>query len=124
MLIRCLLVLAGGGVGSLVRYLATLGVNEHYDGRFPLATFVINVTGSFIIGLALVLLDREDLLHPNLRPLFVTGFLGGYTTFSTFEWELLALGRAAPPMAFFYGVASVVAGLMACWVGASLGRRA
>ena len=60
-------------------------------GGFPWRLSVINVTGSFIIGLALVLLDREDLLHPNLRPLFVTGFLGGYTTFSTFEWEILAL---------------------------------
>jgi CrcB protein len=124
LLIRCLLVLAGGGVGSLTRYLAGLGVNEHYDGRFPLATFLINITGSFIIGLMLVLLDREDLLHPNLRPLIVTGFLGGYTTFSTFEWELLALGRSAPPLAFVYGISSVVVGLAACWAGASIGRRA
>jgi fluoride exporter len=117
-------VLAGGGVGSLTRYLAGQVVNEHYDGRFPLATFLINVTGSFIIGLMLVLLDREDLLHPNLRPLIVTGFLGGYTTFSTFEWEILALGRSTPPMALIYGVSSVLVGLIACWAGASIGRRA
>ena len=124
MLIRCLLVLAGGGVGALARYLATLGVNEHYDGRFPLATFLINVTGSFLIGLLTMLLDREDLLHPNLRPLLVTGLLGGYTTFSTFEWEILARGRSAPALALTYAVSSVVAGLMACWAGASMGRRA
>lgn len=122
-MIRCLLVLLGGGAGSLTRYLATLGVNEHYDGRFPLATFLINVTGSFIIGLLLVLFDREDLLHPNLRPLFVTGFLGGYTTFSTFEWEVLALGRSAPPTAVLYGVSSVVVGLLACWAGATLANK-
>ena len=107
----------------MTRYLATLGVNEHYDGRFPLATFLINVSGSFIIGLLLVLFDREDLLHPNLRPLFVTGFLGGYTTFSTFEWDVLALGRSAPPIAFFYAASSVVVGLLACWVGASIASR-
>jgi len=124
LLIRCLLVLAGGGVGSLTRYLAGLAINEHYDGRFPLATFLINVTGSFIIGLMLVLLDREDLLHPNIRPLVVTGFLGGYTTFSTFEWEFLALGRSTPPMALVYAVSSVLVGLVACWAGASIGRRA
>ena len=124
MLTRCLLVLAGGGVGSLARYLATLGVNEHYDGRFPLATFLINVTGSFIIGLLTVILDREDLLHPNMRPLLVTGLMGGYTTFSTFEWEIFALGRSAPPMALIYGVSSVLVGWVACWVGASIGRRA
>ena len=123
MFIRCLLVLAGGATGSLSRYLIGLGVNEHYDGRFPLATFCINVTGSFLIGLLLVLLDREDLLHPNLRPLLVTGFLGGYTTFSSFEWEMFALGRSTPPLALAYGLSSVILGLLACWAGASLGRR-
>lgn len=123
MLIRCLLVIAGGGAGSLTRYLATLGVNEHYDGRFPLATFLINVTGSFIIGVLLVLLDREDLLHPNLRPLLVTGFLGGYTTFSTFEWDVLALGRSAPPIAVLYAISSVVVGLAGCWAGAAVATR-
>ena len=123
MLIRSLLVLGGGAVGSLIRYLAALAINEHYDGRFPLATFLINVTGSFVIGLMLVLLDREDLLHPNLRPLLVAGFLGGYTTFSTFEWEIFALGRSAPPMALVYAVSSVLVGWMACWAGASIGRR-
>jgi len=124
LLIRSLLVLAGGAVGSLIRYLAALAINEHYDGRFPVATFLINVTGSFVIGLMLVLLDREDLLHPNLRPLLVTGFLGGYTTFSTFEWEIFALGRSAPPMALIYGISSVLVGWVACWAGASIARRA
>jgi len=116
--------MAGGAIGSVVRYLVTLGINEHYDGRFPLPTFLINVTGSFVIGLLLVLLDREDLLHPNYRPLLVTGFLGGYTTFSSFEWETLALGRSAPPLAIFYAVSSVLLGWVACWAGASFGRRA
>ncbi len=124
MLIRSLLVLAGGATGSLIRYLAALRINEHYDGRFPLATFLINITGSFVIGLLLVLLDREDLLHPNLRPLLVTGFLGGYTTFSTFEWEVFALGRSTPPLAVLYGISSVAVGWLACWAGASIARRA
>jgi fluoride exporter len=123
LLLRSLLVLAGGATGSLVRYLAAIGINEHYDGRFPLATFLINVTGSFLIGLLLVVLDREDLLHPNLRPLLVTGFLGGYTTFSTFEWETFALGRSVPPVAVFYALSSVLLGWLACWAGASLGRK-
>jgi CrcB protein len=124
LLIRSLLVLAGGAVGSLVRYLATLGINEHYDGRFPLATFVINVTGSFIIGMMLVLLDREDALHPNFRPLLVTGFLGGFTTFSTFEWETFALGRSTPSLAIVYALSSMALGWLACWAGASVTRRA
>lgn len=124
MFLRCLLVLGGGSVGSLARYLITLAVNEKYDGRFPLATFMINVTGSFLIGTLLVLFDREDLLHPNLRPLLVTGVLGGFTTFSSFEWEMFALGRSTLPLAIVYGLSSVLLGWMACWAGASLGRRA
>ena len=105
MLLRSLLVLAGGAAGSLTRYLVGLAVSEHYDGRFPLGTFLINVTGSFLIGILLVIFDREDILHPNLRPLLVTGVLGGYTTFSSFEWETFALGRSSPPMALTYAIA-------------------
>jgi CrcB protein len=122
-LIRCLLVVAGGGAGSLARYLVTLAIHEKYDGRFPLATFLINITGSFLIGLLLVLFDREDLLHPNLRPLLVTGLLGGFTTFSSFEWEIFSLGRSAPSPALVYCVSSVLLGWIACWCGALLGRR-
>jgi len=101
----------------------TLAVNEKYTGRFPLATFLINVTGSFVIGLLLILLDREDLLHPNFRPLLITGVLGGFTTFSSFEWEMFALGRSTPPLALFYGVSSVALGWLACWAGASIARQ-
>jgi CrcB protein len=123
LLLKCLAVMSGGAVGSLIRYLATLAVNERYDGRFPLATFAINVTGSFFIGILLVVSDREDLLHPAFRPLLVTGLLGGYTTFSTFEWEVFALGRTASNLAFVYAISSVLAGWAACWAGASLARR-
>jgi CrcB protein len=125
LLLRCLLVLCGGAFGSLARYLVTLGVNEGagYSGRFPLATFLINVTGSFAIGLLLAILDRGDLLHPNMRPLLVTGVLGGFTTFSSFEWEAFALGRSTPPLAVVYCVASVAVGFAACWCGAALARR-
>lgn len=115
--------MCGGAAGSLVRYLVTLAVNEKYDGRFPLATFAINITGSFLIGLLLVLCDRQDFLHPNFRPLLVTGVLGGYTTFSTFEWEVFALGRAGSLLAYVYAASSVAAGWAACWVGAMLARR-
>jgi CrcB protein len=115
--------MCGGAVGSLIRYLVTRAVNERYDGHFPLATFAINISGSFFIGILLVLTDREDLLHPNIRPLLVTGLLGGYTTFSTFEWEIFALGQAGSSLAWVYGAASVVVGWAACWVGAMAARR-
>ncbi len=115
--------MCGGAAGSLVRYLVTRAVNEKYDGHFPLATFAINITGSFFIGLLMVLTDKEDLVHPALRPLLITGLLGGYTTFSAFEWEIFALGRSGSSLAYVYGASSVLVGWAACWVGAMLARR-
>jgi CrcB protein len=106
-----------------MRYLLTLAINEKYTGRFPVATFAINVAGSFAIGILLILLDRGDLLHPNFRPLLVTGLLGGFTTFSSFEWEILALGHSTPPVALLYCVSSVGTGWLACWAGAALARQ-
>ena len=114
--------MAGGAAGSLARYLITLRVNEHYTGRFPLATFLINVTGSFLIGLLLVYFDRRELMHPNLRPFIITGILGGFTTFSSFEWETFALSRHTPPLATVYALGSVIAGFLACWLGEIIGR--
>jgi len=112
----------GGAAGSLARYLITLRINESYSGRFPLATFLINITGSFLIGLLLVYFDRRELMHPNLRPLVITGILGGFTTFSSFEWETFALSRHAPPIAILYGLGSVVVGFLSCWLGEIIGR--
>ena len=110
-------------MGSLIRYLVTRAVNEKYDGHFPLATFAINVTGSFFIGLLMIVSDREELSHPAFRPLLVTGLLGGFTTFSAFEWEIFALGRSALSPAFFYAISSVVTGWLACWAGVLIARR-
>jgi CrcB protein len=117
------LVLAGGATGSLARYLLTLAANSHFGDRFPFGTMSINIVGSFLIGLLLVTFDRRELLHPNLRPLVITGLLGGFTTFSAFEWETLSLGRTSAPLAILYCVSSVAAGLLACWLGVALARR-
>src|SRR5580658_6506870 len=85
------MVLLGGAVGSLTRYVAGTAIMTRFGGRFPLGTFVINVTGSFLIGLIMTLLTERVQPHPNWRLLLVVGFLGGYTTFSSFEWETLGL---------------------------------
>jgi CrcB protein len=120
---RCLLVVLGGATGSLVRYLITLASNSQFGDRFPFGTLFINLTGSFLIGLLLVTFDRRELLHPNLRPLMITGLLGGFTTFSAFEWETLSLGRTSPPLAILYCASSVLVGLLACWLGVTVARR-
>src|ERR1044071_4448728 len=110
---RWLLVLLGGGAGSLLRYLASTAVASRFQTRFPWGTFVVNVTGSFLIGLLMALLVARN-LHPNWRLLLVTGFLGGYTTFSSFEYETyMAVRGGSPWMGLVYVLASVAAGYLA-----------
>jgi CrcB protein len=125
LLMKYLLILLGGGVGSLARYLATIAINERLGARFPIAgTVAVNVTGCFAIGLAMTLLTERLVPHPYWRLALVVGFLGGYTTFSSFEWETYAAVRQG---GFWIGLAnvvgSVVFGYAAVWLGALLGRR-
>jgi CrcB protein len=116
---RYLCVMGGGAAGSLLRYTLAELLVARVPSRFPLATFLINITGSFLIGLVLGSIGDRDAV--NLRALLVAGFLGGYTTFSAFEWELLRLGRTG--LAVAYGAGSVVVGLGCCWAGAMLAGR-
>jgi len=121
---KYLLILAGGGAGSLLRYLAGSAIMSRLGGRFPVGTLAINVTGSFAIGLLMTLFTERFQPHTNLRLLLVVGFLGGYTTFSSFEWETYAAIRQG---GFWMGlsniVGSVAMGYAAVWLGALLARR-
>jgi len=118
-MMRYLCVLGGGAVGSLLRYLAGVAIMSRWTGRFPIATFLINVTGSFAIGLVATLLANSA--NPNLRPLIITGLLGGYTTFSSYEWEAFGAVRGgAVGIGLLYLVGSVVIGFLACWLGVAL----
>ncbi|MGA3026944.1 MAG: fluoride efflux transporter CrcB [Bryobacteraceae bacterium] len=121
---KYLVVLAGGGAGSLARYVASTAIMQRFGGAFPLGTFVVNITGSFLIGLLMTLFtERLDWNH-TWRLLLVTGFLGGYTTFSSFEYESLqALRQGAKWAGLFNVVGSVVAGYVAVWLGAALAER-
>jgi fluoride exporter len=123
-LIRYLLVLIGGGTGALARYVAASAIMTRFGGRFPLGTLVINVTGSFLIGYLMTLLTERLSLDPNWRLLLVVGFLGGYTTFSSFEWETYtALRGGAGWAAALNVVSSVVLGYAAVWLGVLAARR-
>ena len=117
------MVLLGGGVGSLTRYLVGLAITTRTGARFPFGTVVINITGSFIIGFLMTMFTQRWSGHPNLRLLLVTGFLGGYTTFSSFEWETLSLVAGGGGwLGLVNVVGSVAMGYLAVWLGATLAK--
>ncbi len=119
-----LLVLLGGGLGSLARYVTGMAVMQRLASRFPLGTMVINVTGSFAVGFLMALLTERLKPHPNWRLVLVVGFLGGYTTFSTFEYESYRLVRDGSAWLGLANVAgSVIFGFAAVWLGSVLAAR-
>ena len=122
---RYLVVLAGAGLGGLARYVLGSWIMAKTGVRFPLGTFLINISGAFLIGLLMVLLtERLTNPHPNWRLFLVVGVLGGYTTFSSFEYETLQAVRDGERwMALLYVTGSVLFGYLAVWLGAALGAR-
>jgi fluoride exporter len=118
--LRYLIVFIGGGVGSLARYIAGTFIMARYGGLFPLGTMVINVTGSFLIGLLMTILTERH-MDPSWRLALVVGFLGGYTTFSSFEYESYRAVRDGGQLIGILNVTgSVLLGYIAVWVGAAL----
>jgi CrcB protein len=112
------MVLVGGGAGSLLRYVLGTAIMSRVGGRFPFGTVFINLTGSFLIGLIMTMLTERLSPNPNWRLLLVVGFLGGYTTFSSFEWETLGMMRdGARWLALLNVAGSVVIGYLAVWLG-------
>jgi len=112
----------GGIVGAVARYAVALALPTA-TGGFPWDTFLVNATGSFVLGLLLVVLVERFPARGLARPLLGTGVIGAYTTFSTFEVDSLTLLRDGhPEVAVVYLAASVVAGLAAVWVGITAGR--
>jgi len=121
-LLKYVVVGLGGFLGAIARYALGTYIGGRYGLRFPLGTFVINVSGSFLIGLILVLLARTT-ASAYWRYLIPIGFIGAYTTFSTFEYETLQAIQDGQLMTGLINVAlSLVIGFIAVWAGAAVGR--
>ena len=121
--IACLCV--GGALGALSRWGlyywmdAKWGVNSH----FPWGILLVNVLGCFLFGWLFTLFEQKEWFSDAIQLAVFTGFLGSFTTFSTFGWNTLELLRIGQPMMAFGNIAaSVILGLVAVWAGFSLGR--
>ena len=115
------LIAVGGALGSMARYWVGSMVANRMGTKFPYGTFVINITACVIIGFSLTLLARRVDINPVWRFLVPVGFIGAYSTFSTYEWETLSTLRSgAFFLASLYAVSSLILGLAAVWAGSML----
>ncbi len=117
------LVFLGGGIGSVLRYALSTGLQRTSAGPFPVGTFSVNVLGCFAVGLVGALGLERAALSPEARVFLRVGVLGGFTTFSSFAWETLGLlsVRDVVKTTLYVG-GSVFLGLLGAWLGRLLGR--
>ncbi len=115
---KYLLIAIGGALGSIARYWVGSTIAGRMGTKFPYGTFVINMTACVIIGFSLTFLSRRADLNPAWRFLVPIGFIGAYSTFSTYEWETLSTAsKRRFFLASLYAVSSLVLGLAAVWGG-------
>ena len=118
---RYLFIAAGGAAGSVLRYWVGSTISGRMGTRFPYGTLVINLTACVVIGFTLTYFGKRADLNPAWRFLIAIGFIGAYSTFSTYEWETLSTLRSgAFFLAALYAVGSLLLGLVAVWGGAVL----
>ena len=113
----------GGFLGANARFALGRLVADRLGGGYPWGTFLVNLTGSFLIGVLLTFLIERAVADPFWRLILVVGFLGGYTTFSSYTFEALALAMDGKwTMAGLYVLGSNVLGLAACGAGVALAK--
>ena len=118
---KYLLIAIGGALGSVARYWVGSTISSRVGIRFPYGTLIVNLTACLVIGFTLTYLGKRADLDPAWRFLIPVGFIGAYSTFSTYEWETLSTLRSgALFLAGLYAIGSLVLGLVAVWGGAAL----
>jgi fluoride exporter len=121
-LLKYLVIGVGGFLGAIARFMLGSYIGSRFGLRFPYGTFVINMTGCFLIGLLVPLLARTT-ASPYWRYFMPIGFIGAYTTFSTFEYETLRAVQDGQVITGLLNVTlSVVVGFIAVWLGAAIAR--
>ncbi len=122
-MIKYIIIVMGGGIGAASRFALGTWIGQRWGRSVPLGTFVINVSGSFLIGLLMTLMAERFTENPAWRLFLVVGFLGGYTTFSSFEYET---GRLVTDGEYLYAtmnaVLSVIVGFAALKTGEVLAK--
>jgi CrcB protein len=117
------LVFLGGGLGAAARYWLSGVVHERFGSGFPYGTLIVNIVGCIIIGLVMGSMQERFLSHPSLRLFLTIGILGGFTTFSSFSYETIAMLRDGEVA---YASLNVVASLVCCitgtWIGLVAGK--
>ena len=118
---KYLIVALGGALGSVARYWVAATVGNRLGVRLPYGTFVVNLSACLVIGFTLTWLGEHIEVDPAWRFLIPVGFIGAYSTFSTYEWETLqTLRSGAFALAALYAVGSLALGLAATWCGAAI----
>ena len=108
----------------MARYAAVGYITPLFNNRFPVGTFIVNISGSFLIGLAYVFLVGKAVLPSEWRLFFITGILGGYTTFSAFSLEMLQMWQQGlVAQSILYATSSVALGLLAAYFGMQLTQK-
>lgn len=121
MIKNLLLVLLGGGLGSIARYLLSYFFTKNNVSNFPWATFMANSLGCLLIGLLFGYIQKNNLQNETLKLLLITGFCGGFTTFSTFSLENIQfIQNQNYNLAIIYTLASISVGFLAVIIGFKL----
>jgi CrcB protein len=120
-----ILIFLGGGIGCAVRYWVSSNAYSIVGQSFPYGTLIVNVTGSFLMGLLfIIILERFNSFAPQLRAFLLIGFMGGYTTFSSFSIETLTLFEQGELFrASLNVILSFTLCMFAVWLGVTLGRQ-